>query len=735
MTPTDAMDISDDGQRRSQSRKIRDTSSSQNNGATTIESVLNTLQPLRDLAQNWDVDIASWYVPNGAAVGSASCKNHDCWLVLMCDIDSRNSFLFFACSFWPAVLVMYVEYSLEEYLEELTSLRLEGEGQPHDHHSHTHRVQHGTSLAPNFAQAALLLQNSSNVYSRKVEYLYSLVYKALDEFFKETSVNKNSSSSSSSRRKSADASIDDFFNFDPHVEFLLLDDVVPVELDLHNNKSSKIDLPPTLQHDDTLTELGGSGDARTPSTNQSLMLNRTRLSLGGLSVTRVDRSATRISTGSGPGFSGPSSSQQRALLGTLNSGSLRLVDGRCDIGEDGVLLMPGSSSGPTSCPAQAIASLAGSIERLPIQHGLRLQVGLGPEQPSDTMQPMELDYDNDDDGPGFYFAGDDDDAGDITAGAGVEGDAQATGARAERPRVTFPDEPQQSSPKRQANKVDPWSLLDPHVVDKADYKHNKPLRKGKTYLLPSGFDEPPSQCVTGASTRRVSSRLPTQPASTSHRRDSISSLCFTAQAFRATLHRRNHRNSLDSVESGSSHTGAPDGRATSMWQVRPPLTGLAFGTEFEYIAKETAKRRAAEMRESRKQGSEHHQSTTEQQHQDEQDQYDDDDDYGGGFDFGGDDDGDDRDYVGTNDGLGNNAGVASLADAFSSVGVEGQGGEAVFVWALWRIGICRTQSNPLDFFVAQNQNPTLDQKRLRSCVERTLKLLPRVPKNMHSVLS
>jgi hypothetical protein len=27
-----------------------------------IESALTTLQPIRDLAQNWDIDIAAWYV-------------------------------------------------------------------------------------------------------------------------------------------------------------------------------------------------------------------------------------------------------------------------------------------------------------------------------------------------------------------------------------------------------------------------------------------------------------------------------------------------------------------------------------------------------------------------------------------------------------------------------------------------------------------------------------------------
>jgi hypothetical protein len=31
-----------------------------NNNQGTIESALATLQPLRDLSRNWDVDIASW---------------------------------------------------------------------------------------------------------------------------------------------------------------------------------------------------------------------------------------------------------------------------------------------------------------------------------------------------------------------------------------------------------------------------------------------------------------------------------------------------------------------------------------------------------------------------------------------------------------------------------------------------------------------------------------------------
>jgi hypothetical protein len=35
--------------------------------------------------------------------------------------------------------------------------------------------------------------------------------------------------------------------------------------------------------------------------------------------------------------------QQGALLLTINNGSLRLVGGQCNVGDNGVLLMPGSS--------------------------------------------------------------------------------------------------------------------------------------------------------------------------------------------------------------------------------------------------------------------------------------------------------------------------------------------------------------------------------------------------------
>ena len=72
------------------------------------------LQPIKDLATNWGVDIAS---------------------------------------------------ELEHYLGELSEIEISFDGG-------------NTSL--NFAQAALVIQGSAQIYSRKVEYLYSLIYQTLD---------------------------------------------------------------------------------------------------------------------------------------------------------------------------------------------------------------------------------------------------------------------------------------------------------------------------------------------------------------------------------------------------------------------------------------------------------------------------------------------------------------------------------------------------------------------------
>ena len=41
----------------------------QSNQNGVIDMALATLQPLRDLSRNWDVDVASWYVPTNMRYG------------------------------------------------------------------------------------------------------------------------------------------------------------------------------------------------------------------------------------------------------------------------------------------------------------------------------------------------------------------------------------------------------------------------------------------------------------------------------------------------------------------------------------------------------------------------------------------------------------------------------------------------------------------------------------------
>lgn len=67
---------------------------------TAIETALATLQPLKDLSRNWDVDIASWYVVSAAKQSFQpemmtmsfvhSCDAHS---ICFCVIVLRNTYL------------------------------------------------------------------------------------------------------------------------------------------------------------------------------------------------------------------------------------------------------------------------------------------------------------------------------------------------------------------------------------------------------------------------------------------------------------------------------------------------------------------------------------------------------------------------------------------------------------------------------------------------------------------
>lgn len=119
----------------------------------------NLIQPIKDLASNWDIDIAE---------------------------------------------------SLTEYLDELDGLRISLDG--------------GVNSL-NFAEAALLIQGSTAIYSKKVEYLHQLVLQSLEYISnKKSAVAVNTKAKAATQPTFNDDSI--LFGNDP--DLLLLDDDVEV---------------------------------------------------------------------------------------------------------------------------------------------------------------------------------------------------------------------------------------------------------------------------------------------------------------------------------------------------------------------------------------------------------------------------------------------------------------------------------------------------------------------------
>ena len=442
---------------------------------------------------------------------------------------------------------------------------------------------------PNFAQAALLLQNSSTVYSRKVEYLYSLVYAALDELVASTSgVAKH-------HRKTADAAIDDFNAFDPEMQFLLLDDVLPT--DETDAGRAKINL-----------EENDGDEFNGDRTGVSMLTYPTpRLSLGGMSTTGLDRSVVAPA------------SEARSLMGSLfekgGNGNLRLTNGHCDVGQNGALLMPGTA--------------------FPGSEGGNNMMENDESMPVDDDGGIMYNDDDHNDGVGFDLADNHNEATSFGEGHQVQ-----------------PAFQQQARAKVDSKKSDPWALLDPH--DQGTTKP-RPLRIGVTYRLPEGLDQPPSKSVTGASTRQR-----TIVARKTVDRAAPSVVSIATETFKATVAHRRHQLTMASLEEKDSIDHDTMNESSILHDIAPrptlPLKGLAYGDEFAYIAKASAKRKAAERRERRKLLAQNLEPLEEETDNLFGFNDDDDDSIGGNY---------DDEHVG-------NTGIASLDDAFGTPDARGE---------------------------------------------------------------
>jgi hypothetical protein len=422
-------------------------------------------------------------------------------------------------------------FSLQEYLEEFNELEVISQQTQQEHPEEE-------ASTPNFAQAALLLHQSSNVYSRKVEYLYTLVYAALNSLVNSSANSKNGKSPS---KKRVDAEIAEFDDFDQQVNFLLLDDVMPTDED-----GVKINLASAKNGNHAGLNLDAS----------LFNATTTRLSLGGL--TRADQTSTASQY----------HHQQAAILSTLVGSDAGLGILQNTGSQNGIFYMRGTASQQAAAPQQQ--------ERRASSFGGGNILNLSGAASSPMQQH------DDGDGGGFYDGGGDDD--DHMEGPGfqlaAEDDAPMDGG-------AQPPPPVMQQVKKAKN--DPWHLLDPHDAETTKVRS---LRMGSTFVLPAGLD--PLGTTKASSKQRHHAEVVVESVA--------EPVCIATAAFKATManeQRRRERLSISGEASNISDTSAISTPAIEPVIV-VPMKGLAFGDEFAYIAKANNKRKAAAQRERRK---------------------------------------------------------------------------------------------------------------------------------------
>ena len=561
-----------------------------------------------------------------------------------------------------------IEPYLEEYLKQTNDLN-DDNGTTIERSSSASARQ----APPNFAQAALKIQNSIGIYNRKVDFLHQVVYNVLNEFIQSTAASNSANAAGGRKRSSGgagatDSCIDDFHAFDSELEFLLLDDVLPVDRSAGRKKinlrmdeeendgvgisSTNWDVNATMATasgavgglDTTLaTNAGGGMGARVASTPEV-----TLLSLGGiLSASKMDQSGTFVINRESMGKSPPSALSRMLMAnlqggndGAAGEGNLRLLAGMCDVGANGALLLPGTSvsvfldgaNEAAVAAANAAVSDPGEVQIFPEGLSPNPNASRGSFGVGDSFQDGGGDYGHDDDGDGVGFELNDDTI-----------DNQFENVEEEKKEEDFatvdPEEEKIAATKKKVN--DPWALLDPHEPsnDKA-----QPLRIGVTYRLPRGLDDDdrPSALVNGSRTR---TRVTKKKNETVHheRGQAIDDMCAPPFLADVTFDNTNNHGDDNDDDEELDKSSASIQFSSDLHLKMMKSKQLIFGDEFAYIAKAHAKQRDAIKKQRRLQQQETkcdksnnvpNVANTEGFNDIE----DENDDYGGGFDFDGADD-------------------------------------------------------------------------------------------------
>jgi condensin-2 complex subunit H2 len=519
-------------------------------------------------------------------------------------------------------LLSFSPCSLEEYLEKLAVVLHSGhnttqgtEGfllsQQSDGGAGGIGVCFGTTVGTSldFTQAALLVQNSSAVYSRKVDYFSTLVTKALEGLQQQqqhqaSSLNggRGAGGGSASRGGTRSGATEADLAFwelirGENYEFLTLDDV----------------MPPAKPSDITRAQrrfgVGGVSDSSNHSDSRrtSALLSSSRHSASFYSHSTLSQ-LQRLSLQRPNGSSQHSSSTAQLLEHLEATGgadrlgedgiryrvpayhTLNLVGSKCAFTLTGALLLPGVAGAASGAmPGSRLLARRRNLDAsLSIPTVVQTSTPAGNSvrvnDDADDSFPIPSidDFDDDNGGPGFDFGGS---SGEENREEELHVEAESSfldairvGAVAGVLKLSQNRRaPGNAAIVRKAVKFDdPWELLDPHQP----LGTYRPLRKGKTLVVPAGLHDLPSDCVTGARTKRRTggsagpdSKLP-----------------------------KNQECSLTPPLSGSYATDMYRHLTQGTDLPELPLTRLAFGDEFAYVAKRHRQAYEAERRKARREG-------------------------------------------------------------------------------------------------------------------------------------
>lgn len=307
-----------------------------------------------------------------------------------------------------------VAAQLEEYLAEIESIKLSFDG---------------GKTTMNFAEAALVIQGSACVYSKKVEYLYTLVYQTLDLIASKKRLQQ--ASSVDDQGKDTDASFRD-----DAAEFLSLDDI---------KEAKNIDL---------------KEDEDDPQREASNIVPRTPLAL--VPLGEKDKEDVLLS-------------RTGEVLGSRNDFKMNT----CAIHASGTLLLD----------LMHLSLLDSSFKRLmtstPAEPMLDPQPGTEDQRSNQVVtdgvaNADDMNLPETDDNFDVPELMDDDNAVDDYNDDGNNGAEEVEGFNEER-RALRARETQQTRQVQQLPFKDPWKLLDPH--DPCAGK-DIPLKKGKPFKKP-----------------------------------------------------------------------------------------------------------------------------------------------------------------------------------------------------------------------------------------------------------